>query len=316
VSEAGNGNGTVHRDDGEAGSGTSGDGQPSEGAGSGAVPPVDRAAAFAAGAPKISRTVVYWIVAAVLVLGLGGTLVDHFLGSDGAASATVSTSTTQPATTATSTSVPGTTPGTAPATGKPELQSSMASFLDLTTEGTRPAPGFTLTGAGGAPVSLSALSGHVVVLTFADAACDDICPVLAQELAKADALLGATPVPVSFVTVNTDPLDLRDAATAPITTTTTLPTLANWQFATGTVHQLDPVWKAYGVSITVQPSTRTVSHNEVLFFVRPDGRLAWRATPFADESRSGTYSLPAGDVARFAQGIATYAAQLAATPAP
>lgn len=301
----------------EAGDGTAGDGQPPEHAERGAVPPVDRAAAFAAGAPKISRTAVYWIVAAVLVLGLGGTLVDHFLGSDGAASATVSTSTTQLTTTTTTfTSGPGTTTGTAPATDKPELQSSMASFLDLTTEGTRPATGFTLTGAGGAPVSLSALSGHVVVLTFADAACDDICPVLAQELVKADALLGTTPVPVSFVTVNTDPLDLRDAATAPITTMTTLPTLANWQFATGTVHELDPVWKAYGVSITVQPSSRTVSHNDVLFFVRPDGRLAWRATPFADESRSGTYSLPAGDLARFAQGIATYAAQLAATPTP
>ncbi|MGH9090870.1 MAG: SCO family protein, partial [Acidimicrobiales bacterium] len=278
-------------------------------------PPVDRAAAFAAGAPKVSRTAVYWIVAAVLVLGLGGTLLDHVFATSGAASATVATSTTQ-LTTTTGPPAGKVTPATVPSTGHPEVQAPMPAFLGLTTEGTRPATDFTLTGAGGQPVSLSGLRGQVVVLTFADAACDDICPVLAQELVKADALLGSTPVPVSFVTVNTDPLDLRGTTTAPVATMTTLPTLANWQFATGSVHQLNQVWKAYGVSITVQPSTRTVSHNDTLFFVRPNGKLAWRATPFADESRAGVYSLPAKDVTRFAQGIATYAAQLAATPAP
>jgi protein SCO1/2 len=178
----------------------------------------------------------------------------------------------------------------------------------------RQAPAFSLVnGADGGPVSLSSLRGHVVVLTFANAGCNDICPVLADELTKAGSQLGKTPVPVTFVTVNTDPLDLSVAGTDPVFQKTALPSLAGWQFLTGTIAQLDPVWKAYGVSIVVDHSTGAVTHNDVLFFIRPDGTLAWSATPFADESATGVYSLPASQITRFATGIATYADELART---
>ena len=45
-------------------------------------------------------------------------------------------------------------------------------------------------------------------------------------------------------------------------------------------------------------------------FIDPRGDLRYRATPFADESTTGTFSLPAASIARWGQGIATYAEQL------
>jgi hypothetical protein len=45
-------------------------------------------------------------------------------------------------------------------------------------------------------------------------------------------------------------------------------------------------------------------------FIDPAGRLRFEATPFADESSRGAFSLPPAWVARWGQGIATYARQL------
>ncbi len=303
---------------GDASSGASGHNSPPAPPAPPAPPPVDRAAAFAAGAPRISRTVVYWAVAAVLTLGLGGTLVSHFLSSSSNSKKTSSgtstlTTTTGAATTATT--LPPVDHGNVPAIGAHEVHSSLAGFMGLTSLESKQAPAFSLAnGRTGATVSLAGLHGHVVVLSFFNAACNDICPVLAAELTKADTDLGSTSVPITFVTVNTDPLDVSGVATAQVYRSTSLPSLPNWQFLTGPVARLDPVWKAYGVSITVQRSTRTVSHNDVLYFIRPDGTLAWSATPFANESTAGVFSLPGSQITRFAKGVASYAAQLTRTP--
>ena len=73
---------------------------------------------------------------------------------------------------------------------------------------------------------------------------------------------------------------------------------------------LDAVWRSYGVSIKAWADTGTVVHNNVMYFVDPSGRLRIRATPVADESTAGTWSLPAASIRRSAQGIASYAAGL------
>jgi len=54
----------------------------------------------------------------------------------------------------------------------------------------------------------------------------------------------------------------------------------------------------------------SVAHNDVMYFISPTGRLRYRATPFANEDSSGAFSLPSPSVARWGQGIATYAGQL------
>ena len=76
---------------------------------------------------------------------------------------------------------------------------------------------------------------------------------------------------------------------------------------TGPLTALDGIWKAYGVSISVAGKTGLEAHNDVMDFIDPQGDLRYRATPFADESTTGTFSLPPANIARWAQGIATYA---------
>jgi len=172
------------------------------------------------------------------------------------------------------------------------------------------APGFTLTDQHGRRVSLASLRGKVVVLSFFDAACDDICPVLEKELSQAYADLGQLGYGVAIVTVNTDPLALTNSAARPAEAASHAPLPADWYFLTGSLSQLNAVWTNYGISIDVQRDTGIVSHNDFLYFIDPSGRLRLRATPFANESTSGLFSLPGSAEAAWAAGIADQAKSL------
>lgn len=254
--------------------------------------------ALVAGPPKMSRRVIYGAIAIILVVGLGFGLVDRLATSS------------PPAKPVPASTTPGPSVPVVPQNAT-QLHASLPAFLGLTTLHRR-APAFSLTDAvTGSGVTLASLRGHVVVLTFANASCNDICPVLASELARADTLLGASATPVTLVTVNSDPLDTAASATVPIASRTGLGALANWRFLTGPVDRLNEVWVHYGISITADRATGVASHNDFLYFIAPDGALTWRATPFADESTSGSYSLSPAEIARFAQGIADYARKLA-----
>jgi protein SCO1/2 len=171
------------------------------------------------------------------------------------------------------------------------------------------APGFSLADKQGRPTSLAGLRGRVVVLTFFDSACDDICPVMEAELSRAYADLGVDAARVSFVTVNTDPLGLS-VGVAGLAEKGSLGAVPTWQFLTGSLGQLGSVWRSYGVAVEVQTSTRTVSHSEAMYFIDALGRVRDRATPFADETRSGVYSLAAPTETKWAAGIADEARYL------
>ena len=269
-----------------------------------APPAVDRAAALAQGPPGIPRKFVTWLVVAAALLTLGGVAGEHIFSSSGlnpVHAATVKS----PAATApsSSTTLPATGPGRA-------VRTPLESFMGLSRLASRPAPPFTLTDQAGRPISMPPQPTTVVVLTFFDGTCNDICPVLGEEIRQADADLGALSSRVEFLTVNTDPLALAQSAQSPAAADTGLGTLPNWHMLTGPLATLNPLWKAYDVSISVDPKTGLEAHNEVLYLVDATGNLRWRATPFADESTTGSYRLPPATVARFARGIATYAGQL------
>lgn len=259
---------------------------------------VDRKAAFEAGTPKMSKKVIAIAIAVLLVLGVGGSIADHFVTGQAAPAAKVPVAKR------------GLPVADAPPEGA-ELHASLAALLGVQSLHDAHAAAFTLTdAASGTAVSLAGLRGHAVVLTFANSACNDICPVLAQEITKASAMVGTTKAPVTFLTVNTDPLAPKPAE-ATILRATSLGELGDYRFLTGSIRSLDAVWVSYGISITADKTTGVASHNDVMYFIKPNGDIAWTATPFADESRSGTYSLPAAEVTRFAQGIAHYADEVA-----
>ena len=269
-----------------------------------APPAIDRAAALEEGSPGIPSRFIWWVLGAVLVLSLGGLLAERIISAVGLNPSSVTT-TTAPNPVRVS---PKNTP--APPPSNRTLDAPLASFMGLSTPSPRPATPFSLIDQNGQTVSLPSEPARAVVLTFFNAPCNDICPVLAAEITQADAFLGARAADVEFVTVNTDPAALATSAESPAVSGTALGALPNWQMVTGPLDSLNPLWKAYGVSISLDPKTGAAVHNDVMDFVDPQGIVRYRATPFADESASGNFTLAAASEARWAQGIATYAGRL------
>jgi len=265
-------------------------------------PAVDRTAALRAGSTPVPRRVVAWIAIGFVVIGLGGVVVEHYLGNVGL-----------PATSAATTVPPGaatTAPPTPAAPVAPPVGAPLDAFIGLKSIGTAAAPDVRLTGQSGAPWSLTAQVGKVVVLTFYSTDCTDICPVLGQELRQAATLLGPKAADIEFAVVNTDPKATDVSPAPPALTVPGLDAVPGARFLTGPLPQLNSAWIAYGVAVTIGGSPPRQSHNDILYFVDPQGRLRSSALPFANEDGAGTYTLPAPQIARFAQGIAQTAASL------
>lgn len=266
-------------------------------------PPVDRAAALAEGAPGIPTKFVFWSLGVVLVVALGGLIGEHLFSSAGLNP--VATTVPRPVA-----------PTPAPAAPAPvpdrSINASLEEFMGLSTPVPHPAPRFNLTDQAGQVVSLPVQPARVVVLTFFNAQCNDICPVVGAEIQQAESDLGSASSEVDFVTVNTDPSALAQSAAGPVLSRTGLGHVPDWSMVTGPLSALNQVWKDYGVSISVDEKTGLEAHNDVMDFIDAQGELRYRATPFADESSTGTFSLPAPSVARWAQGIASYAERLVA----
>jgi cytochrome oxidase Cu insertion factor (SCO1/SenC/PrrC family) len=252
------------------------------------LPVVDRAAAFQAGAAKVPRKFLYFALAAIAVLGLGGSALEHALSAAGL------NPVAKPV----------------PKTHTPAIKSGLPAFMGLIKLPPSQAPGFSLTTASGRALALSAEHGKVVVLTFFDARCADICPIVASEIARADADLGSASTHVVFLTINTNPLHTGVSPTSPAGVRTGLWHLANWHMLGGSLAALDAVWRNYGVTINVSRTTGAIAHNDIVYFIDPRGMIRLRATPFANESAAGAFSLGRASILRWGDGVATYARSL------
>ena len=136
-----------------------------------------------------------------------------------------------------------------------------------------PAPGFTLTSQDGHQVSLSSLRGKVVLLTFLDPVCTTDCPIIAQELRAADAMLGAKAGGTELVAVVANPTYTSTAFTAAFTRQEGLSQVSNWLYLTGSLSQLAPVWRQYGIEVQNLPAGAMSAHNDLAFVISATGRL-------------------------------------------
>ena len=262
-------------------------------------PAVDRSAALRAGRAPVPRKVIVGMIAAFAVIGLGGVVAEHYVGNVGAV-------TSIPTTTLPTIGAPPT--PTPPVT--PQLGAPLDAFIGLKSLGTASAPDLVLQDQAGRQWSLQDQTGKGVVVTFFNTGCNDICPVLGAELRQAGNLLGPAAPDVEFVVVNTDPNHTSVTADPQALSITGLASDPSVHFLTGTLRQLDAIWAAYGVQVTVSQTSTQLAHNDILYFVDPQGRLRSEAVPFANENQRGGYLLPAADVTRFAQGIARTADSL------
>ena len=149
----------------------------------------------------------------------------------------------------------------------------------------RAAPDFTLPTPRGGEFRLSRHLGKVVALTFGYTSCPDVCPTVLAELAQVRERLGSAAKRVQVVYVSVDPE--RDTLTRLRAFTEQFD--KTFLGLSGSLDQLAPVWKAYGVSVVrrelpgSKPLTYLVHHSASVFLIDGAGRLRVMA-PFGTPS--------------------------------
>jgi len=260
----------------------------------------ERTAAFHAGRTPVPPRFILLVSVATVVVVAFGTLMEHYFGNAG---------TSNPSTSYSAATSPSGVASAQTSPGGGQLSASVQNLLGLRQIATTPAPNFTLTDQSKQPWSLDAQRGSVVVLTFFDARCQDICPVLGQELAQARTLLNAKGVHVTFAVVNTNPHDTTPTSHPPALNRFGLATMPNVHFLNGPLSALNKVWVNYGVQIRVDTKGHA-AHNEVMYFITPEGKLSEIAVPFGNESSSGIFSLRPAQIHDYAAGVAQTATSL------
>jgi len=150
-----------------------------------------------------------------------------------------------------------------------------------------PAPEIELTRDNGSNFRLSELRGDVVLLFFGYASCPDVCPTTLSDLRKVGEELGnaADNIKVVFVTVDPErdtPQKIQEYVS-----------IFNPSFIglSGSIDDLEPVWKDYGVYREIDQDTSTatgylVTHSARVYVIDRDGNLRL----------SYTYGTPAEDI--------------------
>lgn len=257
--------------------------------------PIGRDGLARIGRPPIPQNFVMVVVAIFVILGLGGVVIEHYFGGVG---------TTGPATT-TATLTTVLQPSALPTT------SSMQAFMGLKEIASATAPPIALRDQTGQVWQLDAQRGRVVVLTFFDQTCNDICPIEGAEIKSAIIQLGARARHVEFVIVNTDPHHVNHEAAPRALTVPQLLGLRGVYFVTGSLAELNAIWVHYGLTVKVGPLATQIAHNDIVYFVDPKGKLRVLAVPFANEDHRGVFTLATTDIQRFARGLASESISLA-----
>jgi protein SCO1 len=134
------------------------------------------------------------------------------------------------------------------------------------------APDFALTSQDGAEVTLAALRGKVVALTFIYTSCPDICPMLTDKMARVQDALGPDfGSKVAFVSITTDPERdtpevLKGYAEA------FEANLAGWSFLTGEPATVLDVAHRYGVAVA-QAADGQVDHTMLTTLIDRQGAM-------------------------------------------
>lgn len=192
------------------------------------------------------------------------------------------------------------------------VSTSLADLMQLSPVPVAAAPDFTLTDQAGHTMSLASLRGRVVVLEFMDPHCTDICPLVSQEFGDAYRDLGADAAHVVLVAVNVNRYHLQVADVAAFSREQRLSSIPSWHFLTGPYSSLRSVWQAYGVAVQAPGPDADVIHSSLMYFIDPQGRERFLASPMADHTSAGFSYLPAGQLAAWGRGVALVARQLAA----
>ncbi len=142
--------------------------------------------------------------------------------------------------------------------------------LDVGTPlGDKAAPAIKLVNQFGQPMSLSQFRGRVVMLSFEDPECTDVCPLTTQSMMLAKELLGPAGKSVQLIGIDANP----DATkVANVLAYSRVHAMTNqWDFLTGSAAQLKAVWKAYDIEVEIQNGD--IDHTPALYVISAQGNL-------------------------------------------
>jgi protein SCO1 len=133
-----------------------------------------------------------------------------------------------------------------------------------------PAPDFTLRDSLGKPVTLSQFKGKAVLLTFIYDHCPDVCPLIVSNLHNALVKLGSEANKVQIVAVSVDPRGDTPATVKSFIAAHEM--TGRMEYLIGSLKQLAPVWRLYGVGVQATPDSREVDHSAFVYGITADGR--------------------------------------------
>ena len=196
------------------------------------------------------------------------------------------------------------------------VSTSLANLMVLSPVPGIRAPGFSLTDQNGHTLSLSSLHGKVVVLQFMDPHCTDICPIVSAEFVKAYRDLGPLASKVVFAAVNVNAYHTRVQDMAKFTRAQQLNTIPSWHFFTGPVPALRSVWHGYNIQVYAPNANADVQHTSAVYFIDPQGRERYLASPEVDHTKSGALTRPPASRSRGGTGSRSSPASSPASQSP
>ena len=158
----------------------------------------------------------------------------------------------------------------ASAAGAEPRASSGAESLDLSRRD-RPAPPLDLVDQRGARLTLTRFRGRPVLLTFAYAHCETVCPLVVHDVLRARELAG-TVTPVAVI-VTLDPWRDTPARLAAIAERWRLP--ADGFVASGDTAAVTATLDRWDIARVRDLRTGEVSHATLVYLIARDGRIAY-----------------------------------------
>ena len=165
------------------------------------------------------------------------------------------------------------------------------------------APAFTLSDQAGRTVSLASLRGKVVLLTFLDPVCTSDCPLIAQEFRAADRMLSARSPDVELVAIVANPVYRSAEYTRAFDVQEGLTGLPNWLFLTGSLSQLQQVWRDYGIVAPAVAAGGMIAHNDVAYVIDRAGHTRTELNFDPGPGTASTKSSFAAELATAAQQV-------------
>jgi protein SCO1/2 len=131
-------------------------------------------------------------------------------------------------------------------------------------------------------VRLTQFRGKAVLLTFIYDHCPDTCPLIVANLHNALLRLGASASRLQIVAVSVDPTGDTPATVKAFLAAHEM--TGRMEYLVGTLAELAPVWRAYGVQVQGSPATREVGHSAFLYGITGHGSALVLYPPTFDPS--------------------------------